>query len=62
MDKVIKPETIESLNDCIQEMADKTMKALSEFHNALQPYMDDWIDDFSGESTIKTDWLKKKMR
>ena len=28
----------------------------------LPQYMDDCIDDYKEKSTIKTDWLNKKMR
>lgn len=31
--------------------------------NSIMPqYMDDCLDDYQEKSTIKTDWLNKKMR
>ncbi len=43
------------------ERQGELLEAVTEINSILPQYMDD-IDDYKEESTIKTDWLNKKMR
>lgn len=41
---------------------DGLLETLGALNSILPQYMDDCIDDYKEKSTIKTDWLNKKMR
>lgn len=50
----------EILKDCAEK--DELLKTVGALNSILPQYMDDCIDDYKEQSTIKTDWLNKKMR
>lgn len=41
---------------------DELLETVGALNSILPQYMDDCIDDYKEKSTIKTDWLNKKMR
>lgn len=41
---------------------DELLETLGALNSILPQYTDDCIDDYKEKSTIKTDWLNKKMR
>lgn len=41
---------------------DELLETLGALNGILPQYMNDCIDDYKEKSTIKTDWLNKKMR
>lgn len=43
------------------ELFEELLEAVTAINGILPQYMDD-IDDYKETSTIKTDWLNKKMR
>lgn len=44
------------------ERQGELLEVVTTINSILPQYMDDCIDDYKEESTIKTDWLNKKMR
>lgn len=44
------------------ERQGELLEAVTAIKAILPQYMDDCIDDYKEKSTIKTDWLNKKMR
>ena len=50
----------EILKDRVEK--DELLKTVGALNSILPQYMDDCIDDYKEQSTIKTDWLNKKMR
>lgn len=44
------------------ERQGELLEAVTAINGILPQYMDDCIDDYKEKSTIKTDWLNKKMR
>lgn len=41
---------------------DELLETLGALNSILPQYMDDCIDDYKEQSTIKTDWLNRRMR
>lgn len=41
---------------------DEFLETVGALNSILPQYMDDCIDSYKEQSTIKTDWLNKKMR
>lgn len=56
-DKKIR-EDLNKRTECQGEL----LEAVTAINDILPQYMDDCIDDYTEKSTIKTDWLNKKMR
>lgn len=50
----------EILKYCAEK--DELLETVGALNSILPQYMDDCIDDYKEKSTIKTDWLNKKMR
>lgn len=44
------------------ERQGELLETVTAINSILPQYMDDCIDDYKEKSTIKTDWLNKKMR
>ena len=44
------------------ERQGELLETVTAINGILPQYMDDCIDDYKEKSTIKTDWLNKKMR
>ena len=45
-----------------RENEHELLETVTAINSILPQYMDDCIDDYKEKSTIKTDWLNKKMR
>lgn len=41
---------------------DELLETLGALNSILPQYMDDRFDDYTEKSTIKTDWLNRRMR
>lgn len=50
--------------ELLKDRAEKEelLETLGTLNSILPQYMDDCFDDYKEKSTIKTDWLNKKMR
>lgn len=50
------------LSEDLSKIENELLEMVTAINGVLPQYMDDCIDDYKEESTIKTDWLNKKMR
>lgn len=50
----------EILKDRVKK--DELLETVTAINSMLPQYMNDCIDDYKEKSTIKADWLNKKMR
>lgn len=50
------------IREDLSKRKNKLLETMAAINGILPQYMDDCIDDYKEKSTIKTDWLNKKMR
>lgn len=52
----------EDLSKSLEPVRNELLEVVTAINGILPQYMDDDLDDYKEQSTIKTDWLNKKMR
>ena len=50
------------IREDLSKRKNELLETVTAINSILPRYMDDCIDDYKEKSTIKTDWLNKKMR
>jgi len=50
------------IREDLNKRKNELLETVTAINSILPRYMDDCVDDYKEKSTIKTDWLDKKMR